>query len=192
MSDEKKSVVMLISTGFQLLEVMGPVDFFNKAGIQTKLAAVGVPGLEVSDGTGHIHKADITLDQVCIDDYEGIIVTGGIPSTQTIAISSQCVELIRAFNAKGKLVASICGSTGDILAEACQLLKGKNAVGYPGTDDKITKNGGTKQETRVCTDGNIITSRGPATTLEWSIEIIRYLRGQEVADKVISMTLMST
>ncbi|KAH0789767.1 DJ-1 family protein [Histomonas meleagridis] len=190
MSEGKNGVILLLSTGFQLLEVMGPVDFLNKAGIPIKLVAVGVTGLEIEDGTGHFHKADITLDQVNVDDYEGILVTGGIPSTQTIATNNKCVELIKEFNSKGKLVASICGSTGAILAEACQILKGKRAVGYPGTDTKITENGGIKEENRVCTDGNIITSRGPATSLEWSIEIIRYLRGQETADNVSTGTLM--
>ena len=190
MSDSKPGVVLLISTGFQLLEVMGPVDFLSKAGIKVTLASVNLPGLEVKDETGHEHKADITVDQVKCDDYEGILVTGGIPSTENIAKNQKCVELIREFNSKGKLVASICGSTGAILAEACQILKGRKAVGYPGTDEKITQNGGEKLETRVCRDGNIITSRGPATSIEWAMEIVRYLRGNEVHDKLFQLTLM--
>ena len=191
MTENKPGVVLLFSTGFQLLEVMGTVDFLNVAGIKTTLASVGVDDLEVTDATGHIHKADIKLEQVKCNDYEGILVTGGIPSTQTIATSKQCVDLIHEFNNSGKLVASICGSTGAILAEACQILKGKKAVGYPGTDDKISEHGGIKEETRTCTDGNIITSRGPGTTLDWALAIIKYLRGQEAAEKVAKFTLLN-
>ena len=178
MTENKPGVVLLFSTGFQLLEVMGTVDFLNVAGIKTTLASVGVDDLEVADATGHIHKADIKLEQVKCNDYEGILVTGGIPSTQAIATSKQCVDLI-------------CGSTGAILAEACQILKGKKAVGYPGTDDKISEHGGIKEETRTCTDGNIITSRGPGTTLDWALAIIKYLRGQEAAEKVAKFTLLN-
>lgn len=182
-------ILILLAPGFETLEVMTPVDYLRLAKIPITTASVGVPGLVVTDTSGITHVCDARFQDVMNNDYDGVIVPGGMPGTLNIIAESSCLQLIKKYNSEGKLVASICAATGYILAEACQILKGKRAVGYPGTDDKITQYGGIKLTTPTCVDGNIITSRGPGTSIQFALELIKYISGEEAAKEVAKDTV---
>ena len=77
-----------------------------------------------------------------------------------------------------------------LLGEACKIVKGKKACGYPGCDDGIEKNGGTKMEDLVTIDGNLVTSRGPGTAALFALALIKVLVGEEKEQAIGKGTLI--
>ncbi len=83
-------------------------------------------------------------------------------------------------NEAGKLVAAICA--GPIVLAKAGVIKGKQVTSYPGFENELKD--GIYVEKPVVRDKNIITSRGPALAVDFAIEIIKYLAGEEKAQKL--------
>ena len=181
--------VVLIAPGFEEIEAITPIDFLRRAGVEVVMASVGHDDLAIKGAHGIVLKCNVKFDDVSKNIYDVIICPGGMPGTKNLAKSENVVKAIKAHLAAGKVVAAICASPGYVLAEACGIMKGKTGCGYPGCDDKITENGGTKVEDRVFVDGNIITSRGPGTASIFALEIVRKLVGNEKAEEIGKGTL---
>ena len=183
-------ILFLLPPGFETSEAIVPIDFLRMAGIPVIMATVGLPGLIVRDTSGIPYVCDARLEDVQNNDYDGIFVPGGMPGTVNLAQNQMVIDLIKRFNSAGKLVTSICAATGYVLAEACRILNGKKAVGYPGTDLKIQEYGGIMLNTSTCLDGNILSARGPGVANLLAIEMIRYLQGDSAAENMKKGTVM--
>ncbi|KAH0785070.1 DJ-1 family protein [Histomonas meleagridis] len=181
--------VILIAPGFEEVEAITPADFLRRAGVEVILASVGHDDLSIKGAHNIVIKCNAKFPEISKNIYDAIICPGGLPGTTNLAKDANVVEAIKAHLAAGKIVAAICAAPGFVLAEACGIMNGKTGCGYPGCDDKITENGGTKVEDRVYADGNIITSRGPGTASLFALEILRKLVGNEKADEIGKGTL---
>jgi 4-methyl-5(b-hydroxyethyl)-thiazole monophosphate biosynthesis len=118
---------------------------------------------------------DKKLVDVKIDEYDGIVLPGGSLGAANLGRSVSLIEMIKKLFVKGKLVAAICASP-VILAKA-GLLDNKKATIYPGMESELPYPRGE----RVVVDGNIITSQGPGTALEFSLRIVEKLLGLKKA-----------
>ena len=87
----------------------------------------------------------------------------------------------KKFNEIGKYVAAICASP-SVLGES-GILQGKKATCYPGFESQL-KGADIIEGENVVIDGNIITSRGPATAMEFALEIVKILKGEDVYKEV--------
>ena len=183
-------VCICLAPGFEECEALVPTDFLRRAGAEVTLAAVGTPDLFVEAAHKVTVKADAMFDAVQNNAFDAIICPGGMPGTKNLAKHAPLIAALKKQAAAGKIVAAICAAPGFVFAEAAQLLKGKRACGYPGTDDLISKYGGQKLEDPVVVDGNIITSRGPGTAYLFALAIIKALFDQATADKVASGALV--
>ena len=94
--------------------------------------------------------------------------------------------LKKAFESN-KLVAAICAAPA-VLSDA-GILKGKVCTVYPGMDDELKAGGGIPKQDNIVIDGNIVTSRGPATALPFALKLVEILVGKKVADIVSQKTL---
>ena len=176
--------VILLAPGFEPIEATAPGDVLRRAGVQVIYAAVGSPTLNVEGALGISVHADQNFSQIADSLFDAIILPGGLPGATNLAQDVKVVDAVKHHLKAGKVVAAICASPGVVLAEACKILKGKKACAYPGFDDKITENGGTKVEDRVCVDGNIITSRGPGTATYFGLAIAEALVGSEKVNQL--------
>ncbi|KAK8837361.1 hypothetical protein M9Y10_036794 [Tritrichomonas musculus] len=182
-------VLVLLAPGFEEVEATCPIDYLRRAGAEVILASVGTNDLDVTGSHGITFKADVKFNDVHTQIFDGIICPGGLPGTTNLAKTKEVIDALHAHNKAGKVVAAICAAPGFILAEAAQLLKGKNACGYPGPDKKITENGGNRKEDPVTVDGNIITSRGAGTAHKFALALIEKLCGADKAQEVGKGTL---
>ena len=107
----------------------------------------------------------------------------------SVAVAETVSEMIRSINKKGGLVAAICASPAYVLAPS-GVLDGKKATCYPGCQDKFGSKT-TFLEDRVVKDGNIITSRGPGTALDFALEIVETLKGEVTAGDLEHCMLVS-
>ena len=168
-----------MADGCEEIEALTVVDIARRADIET--AMISVSGKkEVTSAHNVTFKTDIPAEFMDYDMLDGIVLPGGMPGKLNLGENSYVQDTIAKFAAQGKLVAAICAAP-SVLGEA-GLLQGKKATSYPGFEDKLL--GATVITEAVVKDGNIITSRGMGTAIEFSLAIVEYLLGAEEAYRI--------
>lgn len=179
-----KKVLIFAPYGVEPMELVCAADILRRAGANVQIAAVGVKGLEVDGGHGVKFIADVMFDAVKSETFDMVVVPGGMGGEHNLGTNKEAVEFIRRHNSEGKLIGGICAAVGFVLGEGCKILKDKNACGYPGLDMGISESGGHIKTTPVTRDGNIITSRGPGTSILFGLTLVEALFSKEKSDEV--------
>ena len=171
---------MMLAYGFEETEMIAPLDMLRRAGVE--VVTVGITGKEVTGAHGVIVTADILPDEVKKEDCDGVILPGGMPGTTNLFESAFVREQIDACNQKGGLLAAICAAP-MILGEM-GLLAGKNATCFPGFEEHLK--GATVTKEPVAMDGNVITSRGAGTALQFGAALVNHCKGKGEGEKLLS------
>jgi protein deglycase len=174
-----KTALVILAEGFEEVEAIAPVDVLRRAGVRVTIA--GVKDLLVKSSRKIGIEADILLGDL-VEMPDAVILPGGIPGATNLARSEEVAELIRNMNQAGKIIAAICAAPAVVLAPL-GILDGKKATCYPGCEADFSGKTVHSKE-RVVVDGNIITSQGPGTALEFALEIAARLVGKDMADNV--------
>ncbi len=170
------NVLVPLAEGFEEIEVMTIVDVLRRAGIKVSMA--GLPGTIVEGSRNVKVLADTKLEDVVEEDYDAVVLPGGSPGYTNLSKSQKVKKIIGDFHRDGKLVAAICGGP-TVLAEAGILTNVKATV-YPGLEKCIPK----PRNERVLVEGNVITSQGPGTAMEFSLKLVEHLAGKETMKNV--------
>ena len=173
-----KKVAVLLAEGFEEIEAVTPIDLLLRAGIQVITAGVGKR--TVKGAHGIVVEADVLVEELK-DDLDGVVIPGGMPGAENLAASPTVGKVVTRISREGGMVAAICASPGVVLGPL-GILRGKNAVCYPGFEEKMT--GALSSKDTTVADGPVITSKGPGTAFEFSLSIIRFLLGRETADNI--------
>lgn len=183
----KKQIVVLLADGFEEIEAVTPVDILRRAGCEVTVAGVGKD--LVTGANGLQIKVDVLIEQ-----YEGlpdaVVLPGGAQGATNLRNSDIVLSLLDRMKQADRLVGAICAAPGVVLPKT-GILKGKKATCYPGYERNFGYET-TFSPDRVVTDGKLVTSRGPGTALEFSIELVRRLVSDEVADDILKKTLAKT
>ena len=182
-------VCVVIAPGFEPVEALTPIDFLKRAECQVVVAAVH-SDLIVPSCLDVAIKCDVKFAEVADQTFDAIVAPGGLPGTENLAKDAKVVAAFKKHFEAGKIVGAICAAPGMLLGDACKILKGKKACGYPGCDGGIAACGGTKMEDKVTVDGNLVTSRGPGTASLWSLALIKAICGAEKEQAVGKGTLI--
>ena len=176
-----KKIAVLLANGFEEVEGLAVIDVMRRAGFTCD--AVGVEG-EIVDGSHGIRVlADKLLAAVVPDEYDLVVLPGGLPGANTLRDTDAVISWVQQFAAADdKFVGAICAAP-QVLAKA-GVAAGKRVTSYPGeqfqalfTDaEYVDDNTLTEDGVIVC--GNIITSRGPGTTLPFAFKLVEVLGGQ--------------
>ncbi len=177
-------IAVLFANGFEEVEGITPVDFLRRAGID--VTVVGIGGSRIRGGHSLSLEVDTTIDQLEADQFDGVVVPGGMPGAENIANSETALRFISGIHEKGGLVAALCAAPAVVL-EPLGVLKGRRATCYPGFESRFRD--ATFSEERVVEDGNVLTSRGPGTAAEFALAIIRILVNGKTADDLRRGTL---
>ncbi len=173
-----KTAIML-ANGCEEIEALTVVDMLRRAKLTIDM--ISITQKEVIEGShGICFYADKMIEDVNFDEYDAIVLPGGIPGTTNLGAHPVVTEQIKAFAAAGKLVCAICAAPSVLGANG--ILEGKKATCHPGWEDKLT--GADVLEDEVVCDGNVITSRGMGTAIPFSLAIISRLADEETYKKV--------
>ena len=177
--------LVFLATGFEEIETVTIVDVLRRAKVEVTLASLSQNMVE---GAHSMKIApDKSIDDVKIDDFEAVIVPGGNPGYKNLRNDPRMINLIKkAFKSK-IIIAAICAAPA-VLSDA-GILNGKLCTIYPGMEDELEKGGGIPKQEIVVVDGNIITSKGPATALPFALRIAEKLAGKQIAESVREKTL---
>ena len=170
-----KRILLFLADGFEEVEALTVVDYLRRIGVEVNIVSI-TEDERVKGAHDIVVIADNLINQIKdIDLYDGAIIPGGIPGATNLRDDDMVIDIVKKINAKEKLVAAICA--GPVVLERANIIKGKRITSYPGFEDELRD--GNYIENNVARDGNIITARGPALAVDFGIEIIRYLLGEE-------------
>lgn len=166
-------VAVILANGFEEIEALTVVDVMRRANITCHMV-----GFE--DKVTGSHAIQVQADCVFdgnLSEYDMIVLPGGMPGAAHLRDNEQLVSELQRFEETGKKVAAICAAP--IALNRAGLLEGRNFTCYDGVQEQIV-DGHYHKET-VVVDGNVITSRGPATALAFAYHLVETLGGDAKA-----------
>ena len=169
----RKVLMIIAPENFRDEELLHTKEELKRAGIEVTVASTKVA--ETRGMLGARVMPDIKLDQVKVDDYDGIVFVGGSGSAVYFK-DNRAISIASEAQKKGKKVGAICIAP-VILANA-GLLRGKRATVFPGEYEKmIVSKGAVYTGKPVEVDGDIITADGPTSAREFGRAIAKSLKG---------------
>lgn len=171
----KKRVLCLLIDGFEEIETVTPVDVLRRAGVEVVIASLHE---KTATGRGGIRlEADVALKDLDPATFDLLFIPGG-PGVWDLRADGRAALLAKDFSSAGKPVAAICAAP--LVLMDAGLLEGKRFTAYHSVREEL---GGGLDE-RVVIDGEIITSRGAGTALDFALALVVRLCGQAAADEV--------
>ncbi len=172
-------VIVFFADGFEEVEALTVVDYLRRSDIDVDMVSIADKTIRGA------HDIRVSGDKIIselsdLESYDGLVIPGGIPGATNLRDDKRVIEIIQDFNSREKLLAAICA--GPIVLQRAEVIKGKNVTSYPGFEEELT--GSLYKEDKVVRDGNIITARGPALAMDFAIEIVKYLKGEEKAGEL--------
>lgn len=172
-------VYLFIADGFEEIEGLTVVDLLRRANIE--ITMVSITGNRKITGSHQIViQADEIFENIDFRDATLLVLPGGMPGAKSLLKHEGLDTLLKAHNAKGKALAAICAAP-MVLGEK-GLLKGKKATCFPGFEKNLI--GAQIVEADVVVDGNITTSKGMGTAMDFGLTLIKNLKGKEEAAKI--------
>ncbi len=162
-------VYALMTTGFEESELIVPIDMLMRAGAQVKL--VGVDGMSVCGSHGVTISADCTLDEVDLDKAELLFLPGGQPGVDNLWKNGLVQDLVKSAAERNIPIAAICAAP--MILGRLGLLKGKNAVCYPGCESDLF--GANIVASPAVTDGDFITGKAAGAVFPFAAEMMKKL-----------------
>ena len=172
-----QKLLALLFPGFEEMEAFITVDMLRRANIEIVTACTS-NALEVCGAHAIQCKADQRLEDIHLEDFDGVFIPGG--SGVFSQNNETVLNVIRYFYNANKWIAAICAAP--ILLKAAGCLP-KNFTAHACVADQLT---GCNNTLNVVTDGHIITSRGPGTAFPFAFELIQRLTTEEVVLKLKS------
>jgi protease I len=154
-------VLIVATDGFEEWELFGPKQILEQKGAEVVLASLKRDPIQatVHDDPGKTIRPDLTVDEAAADDFDALILPGGVRNPDTLRLHGNVIDLIREFDRQGKPVAAICH--GPWLLVEADLLRGRTATSWPSIRTDLRNAGANVVDQAVVTDGNIVTSRKP-------------------------------
>jgi 4-methyl-5(b-hydroxyethyl)-thiazole monophosphate biosynthesis len=179
------SVLVPLAQGCEELEAVTIVDLLRRAGIQVVTAGLDEGPVRASRGVTLL--PDTTLDQALAQDYDMVVLPGGLPGADHLERDPRIRALLVRMAASGRFTAAICAAP-KVLA-ASGLLDGREATSYPGVLNGLDIPSLHYRDDPVVQDGKVITSRGPGTAMDFALALIEALAGAqkraEVEEKLV-------
>eukprot|EP01111_Echinosteliopsis_oligospora_P000344 TRINITY_DN10342_c0_g1_i1.p1 TRINITY_DN10342_c0_g1~~TRINITY_DN10342_c0_g1_i1.p1 ORF type:complete len:190 (-),score=68.46 TRINITY_DN10342_c0_g1_i1:128-697(-) len=181
-----KRVLVPVADGSEDIETVTIVDVMRRAGADVVLASVEKQPM-IKAARGIKITADYLLADVLDQQWDLVALPGGMPGAERLAACGDLIKILQRQKNNNKLFAAVCASPA-VVFQTHNLLEGKKATCHPSFTEKLTNK--EKIEDRVVVDGNCITSRGPGTSLEFSLKLVELLYGREHAEKVAQPILL--
>ncbi|MBM3823748.1 MAG: DJ-1/PfpI family protein [Verrucomicrobia bacterium] len=172
-----KRVLCLLFPGFEEIETIAPVDLLRRAGVEVVVASL--TGEKLVTGRCRITvEADADFSSVAEQEFDLFLIPGG-PGIKAVRADGRAARLASQYAQEGKPVAAICAAP-TVLMDA-GLLAGRRFTSHAGVLPELSES---QVQERVVEDGNLITSRGAATSVEFGLALVRRLCGEAAMAEV--------
>lgn len=169
-------VAIFMADGLEECEALIVVDILRRADIEVDTVCIADTGKVVSAHNICI-ACDKDISEINFDDYDMLVLPGGIPGTPNLRASKPLCDAIQDFAKENKYIAAICAAP-SIFADL-GLLAGKQATAYPSFKDKLIQGQAEYKDDGCVVDGNIITARGMGCAIDFAYAIVATFKGQD-------------
>ena len=175
-----KKVLVPIAEGFEEIEAITIVDILRRADIEVIMA--GLDRKRIKGAHGIEIKCDIHIDDVKSNEFDMIVLPGGMPGGLNLKNSKKVQELLGEMDQDGKLIGAICAAP--IALNEAKVLKSSYTC-YPSFEEQIDKSKYISSED-IVSDQNIITSNGPKSAIKFALMLVEKLSSNEKKKKLKS------
>jgi protease I len=156
-----RKVAILTEEGFEQVELTSPLDALKTAGATVHIVSPQSGRIKAWDKTNWGVEVDVDkqLDDVSPDDYDALVLPGGVLNPDKLRQNKAAVAFASAFLDEGKPVAAICH--GPQLLIETGMLKGRKLTSYPSLQTDLKNAGATWVDEQVVVDHGLVTSRRP-------------------------------
>lgn len=173
-------VLVPLAEGFEELEAITIIDLLRRAGFE--VISAGLDAQPVRASRDNVIIPDTSIDQVMEQQFDLIVLPGGLPGADNLRNNENVQTLIKRQHKHNKLIGAICAAPKALAA--ADILKGKTITCYPGALDQLDTSDITISSKNIEIDGNIVTSRGPGTAMDFALQLIEQLGGQELRQTI--------
>lgn len=181
------TVLIPLAEGFEELEAVTIIDLLRRADIEVITASLDGQTVTASRGTRVI--ADTSMDEVLEQDFDMVVLPGGLPGADHLDADDRIHRILQRTAENDRPIGAICAAP-KVLARG-GLLDHKKVTAYPGVLDPQSLGSTQITDAAVQQDGNILTSRGPGTAMDFALEIITCLVGADKRNEVEAALLRS-
>ena len=172
-------VFIFLADGFEELEAIAPIDIFRRAGFEVTVISIS-NGKAVRGAHNITVMADSLFTEADYSVNDLIYLPGGMPGTKNLGEHAGLKNLLLKQASENKKIAAICAAP-SILGQL-GLLKGKEAICFPGFEDQLT--GATLSKEKMVESGNISTARGAGVAIQFALKLVEELKGKNLAEQL--------
>jgi protease I len=176
-SIDQARILIMATDGFEEHELFGPRAILKDRGAKVVLASRSMTPIQatVLDDPGRTIRPDLAIADVKLEDYDALILPGGVINPDALRANRLAVDLVRAFVDANKPVAAICHGPW-MLVEA-DVLRGVRATGWKSIRTDLRNAGADLSDDRVVTDGRIVTAQAPEDVEAFTEALIAAIEG---------------
>jgi protease I len=182
-------VAVLVADGFENVELTEPVAALKAAGAEVDIVSLHrgrIRGMNLHQPADLV-RVDKTVDAVSARDYDGLLIPGGYINPDLLRQSAEARDLVRAFDALGKPIATLCH--GPWLLASAGLAQNRTLTSWPGVRDDMVNAGATWLDQEVVRDGNLLSSRGPQDLAPFVRDMLQLFSGGPGSDGALRRRL---
>lgn len=171
-----KRIAILVTNGFEESELKSPKEAMEKEGFQVDIVSPQAGKIKGwSDGNwSNSYDVDKTLDQVKADDYNALMLPGGVINPDTLRQNENALAFVRDFFKQEKPVAAICHAPW-ILINA-EVVKGRKMTSYKSIKHDLINAGAKWVDQEVVVDQGFVTSRNPNDLPAFNAKLIEEIK----------------
>ncbi|MGB7442475.1 MAG: type 1 glutamine amidotransferase domain-containing protein [Coleofasciculaceae cyanobacterium] len=177
-----KKIAILVTDGFEQVELTKPKQAFEDAGAQAHIIS---PNSDRVQGWNHYDKADffpvdVSLDKANLADYDALLLPGGVANPDQLRTKDKAVRFIKSFFEAGKPVAAICHGPWTLIE--AKVVKGRTVTSWPSLKTDLENAGASWVDQEVVEDNGLITSRNPDDIPAFNAKAIELFAKQAVTN----------
>lgn len=171
-------ILVPLAEGCEEMEAVIAIDTLRRASFEVTAAGLKEGPLTASRGVTLV--PDTTMDRIRALDFDAIVLPGGTRGVQNLVADARVLRAVRELHDAGRWLCAVCAAPQ--VLHAAGVLQGRRVTCYPGVEARLA--GAVMGSGNVVVDGRLITSRGAGTSIEFALEIVRRLAGEDVARRV--------
>ena len=171
-----KKVAILVANGFEQVELTSPKQALDEAGATTHIISPEDGQVKSWDETdwGESFSVDVALSGAQADDYDALLLPGGVMNPDTLRANESATDFIRSFFEQHKPVAAICHGPWTLIDAG--VVKGRKVTSYPSIKTDLKNAGATWVNEEVVVDQGLVTSRKPGDLPAFNRKLIEEVK----------------
>jgi len=167
-----KRVAILVADGFEQVEMTGPKQALELAGATTQIVSPAKGQVKGWNHTewGDQFPVDLPLDQARPNDFDALLLPGGVMNPDKLRANKQAVQFVKAFVDSGRPIAAICHGPWTLIEAGA--VQGRKMTSYASIQTDLKNAGANWVDQEVVSDQGIVTSRNPDDIPAFNLKMI--------------------